>query len=74
MKGLAVIVLAAGLGTRMKSSLAKVLHPLAGRPMLLHTLDNILPQTGKDGRCWPSGGTGQGYFAAGCFTALQKNS
>jgi len=42
LKGLAVIVLAAGLGTRMKSSLAKVLHPLAGRPMLLHTLDNIL--------------------------------
>ena len=42
MKDLAVIVLAAGLGTRMKSSLAKVLHPLAGRPMLLHTLDNVL--------------------------------
>lgn len=42
MKDLAVIILAAGLGTRMKSSLAKVLHPLAGRPMLLHTLDNVL--------------------------------
>jgi bifunctional UDP-N-acetylglucosamine pyrophosphorylase/glucosamine-1-phosphate N-acetyltransferase len=42
LKELAVIVLAAGLGTRMKSSLAKVLHPLAGRPMLLHTLDNVL--------------------------------
>jgi bifunctional UDP-N-acetylglucosamine pyrophosphorylase/glucosamine-1-phosphate N-acetyltransferase len=30
----AVVVLAAGKGTRMKSGLAKVLHPLAGRPML----------------------------------------
>ncbi len=42
MKGLAVIVLAAGLGTRMRSNLVKVLHPIAGRPMLLHTLDNLL--------------------------------
>jgi bifunctional UDP-N-acetylglucosamine pyrophosphorylase / glucosamine-1-phosphate N-acetyltransferase len=41
-KGLAVIVLAAGLGTRMKSSTAKVLHQIAGRPMLLHTLGNAL--------------------------------
>ncbi len=34
----AVIVLAAGQGTRMKSDLHKVLHPIAGRPMLLHLL------------------------------------
>jgi len=34
----AVIVLAAGQGTRMKSELHKVLHPIAGRPMLLHLL------------------------------------
>ena len=31
---IAVVVLAAGKGTRMKSDLAKVLHPIAGRPML----------------------------------------
>jgi bifunctional UDP-N-acetylglucosamine pyrophosphorylase/glucosamine-1-phosphate N-acetyltransferase len=41
-KGLAVLVLAAGMGTRMKSSLVKVLHPLAGRPMLLYALDGVL--------------------------------
>ncbi|KQU49636.1 bifunctional N-acetylglucosamine-1-phosphate uridyltransferase/glucosamine-1-phosphate acetyltransferase [Sphingomonas sp. Leaf339] len=35
---LAAIVLAAGKGTRMKSDTHKVLHPIAGRPMLLHLL------------------------------------
>ncbi len=35
---LAIVILAAGQGTRMKSSLHKVLHPIAGRPMLLHLL------------------------------------
>ncbi|MBA3055491.1 MAG: bifunctional UDP-N-acetylglucosamine diphosphorylase/glucosamine-1-phosphate N-acetyltransferase GlmU [Sphingomonadales bacterium] len=38
---LAVIVLAAGKGTRMKSDLHKVLHPIAGRPMLEHLLANV---------------------------------
>ncbi|MEG3174907.1 bifunctional UDP-N-acetylglucosamine diphosphorylase/glucosamine-1-phosphate N-acetyltransferase GlmU [Sphingomonas sp. RB3P16] len=37
----AAIVLAAGKGTRMKSDLHKVLHPIAGRPMLLHLVDSI---------------------------------
>lgn len=34
----AVIVLAAGLGTRMKSDMAKVLHPIVGRPLIVHVL------------------------------------
>jgi bifunctional UDP-N-acetylglucosamine pyrophosphorylase / glucosamine-1-phosphate N-acetyltransferase len=33
------VVLAAGLGTRMRSTLPKVLHPLCGRPMLAYVLD-----------------------------------
>ncbi|WP_439533835.1 bifunctional UDP-N-acetylglucosamine diphosphorylase/glucosamine-1-phosphate N-acetyltransferase GlmU [Polymorphobacter sp.] len=39
--GIAAIVLAAGQGTRMKSSLHKVLHPIAHKPMLLHILDSL---------------------------------
>jgi len=35
---LAIVVLAAGKGTRMKSDTHKVLHPIAGRPMLDHLL------------------------------------
>ncbi|HVL54067.1 MAG TPA: bifunctional UDP-N-acetylglucosamine diphosphorylase/glucosamine-1-phosphate N-acetyltransferase GlmU, partial [Vitreimonas sp.] len=40
------IVLAAGLGTRMRSRLPKVLHPLLGRPMLAWVLDAAREATG----------------------------
>lgn len=40
-QNLAVVILAAGKGTRMKSELAKVLHPLAGRPLLGHVLERV---------------------------------
>ncbi|WP_102794400.1 bifunctional UDP-N-acetylglucosamine diphosphorylase/glucosamine-1-phosphate N-acetyltransferase GlmU [Bowmanella denitrificans] len=36
-----VVVLAAGKGTRMKSSLPKVLHPIAGKPMVQHIIDTV---------------------------------
>ena len=38
---IAAIVLAAGKGTRMKSDLHKVLHPIAARPMLLHLMASV---------------------------------
>jgi bifunctional UDP-N-acetylglucosamine pyrophosphorylase / glucosamine-1-phosphate N-acetyltransferase len=37
----AVIILAAGQGTRMRSDTHKVLHPIASRPLLLHLLDCV---------------------------------
>jgi bifunctional UDP-N-acetylglucosamine pyrophosphorylase/glucosamine-1-phosphate N-acetyltransferase len=36
---LEIVILAAGQGKRMRSSLPKILHPLAGRPLLSHVLD-----------------------------------
>jgi bifunctional UDP-N-acetylglucosamine pyrophosphorylase/glucosamine-1-phosphate N-acetyltransferase len=41
--GLAVVVLAAGEGKRMKSDLPKVLHRAAGRPLLAHVLSAVRP-------------------------------
>ena len=43
-----IVVLAAGQGTRMKSNLPKVLHPIAGRPMIervLDTANTVFPTT-----------------------------
>ena len=42
----ATLILAAGKGTRMKSDLVKVLHPVAGRPMLDYVL-NLAEQMGS---------------------------
>jgi bifunctional UDP-N-acetylglucosamine pyrophosphorylase/glucosamine-1-phosphate N-acetyltransferase len=52
-RSLLVVVLAAGEGTRMKSATPKVLHKVAGRPMLSHVLDQAL-----------AAGTGSGSAAA----------
>ena len=41
MKNLAIIILAAGKSTRMKSALPKVTHPVCGRPMLEYVLDLV---------------------------------
>ena len=37
----AVVILAAGQGTRMRSDTHKVLHPIAGKPLLMHLLDSV---------------------------------
>ena len=42
-KDLAVIVLAAGKGKRMKSPIAKVLQPLKSRPLLYYVLESLVP-------------------------------
>ncbi len=39
----AAILLAAGQGTRMKSQLPKVLHPVLGQPMIWHALESVRP-------------------------------
>ena len=39
---ISAVVLAAGEGTRMRSETPKVLHPLCGRPMLLHVIDALV--------------------------------
>ncbi len=41
MKPFAAIILAAGMGTRMRSSMAKVLHCVNGRPMILYPLEMV---------------------------------
>ena len=38
----AAIILAAGLGKRMKSKMVKVLHPIAGRPMITYAVERVL--------------------------------
>lgn len=42
MNAKSVVILAAGKGTRMYSDLPKVLHPLAGKPMVQHVIDTSL--------------------------------
>ncbi|WP_394782187.1 bifunctional UDP-N-acetylglucosamine diphosphorylase/glucosamine-1-phosphate N-acetyltransferase GlmU [Undibacterium sp.] len=47
-----VVILAAGMGKRMQSALPKVLHPLAGKPLLSHVVDTArsLKSSADDGR------------------------
>ena len=46
--GPVAIVMAGGLGTRMRSALPKLLHPLCGRPMLAYVVDAARAATGRD--------------------------
>ncbi len=45
---IAIIILAAGKGTRMKSERAKVLHALSGRPMIMYVVDTAVKVAGDD--------------------------
>jgi UDP-N-acetylglucosamine diphosphorylase/glucosamine-1-phosphate N-acetyltransferase len=47
-KNIAVVILAAGLGTRMKSDKAKVLHEVADRPMILYVVEVARKTAGDD--------------------------
>ncbi|MCB1984300.1 MAG: bifunctional UDP-N-acetylglucosamine diphosphorylase/glucosamine-1-phosphate N-acetyltransferase GlmU [Burkholderiales bacterium] len=47
---LSIVILAAGKGKRMRSSLPKVLHPLAGKPMLAHVV-NLAKKLNPDKLC-----------------------
>ncbi len=47
-KNIAVVILAAGLGTRMKSDKAKVLHEVAERPMILYVVEAARKVAGDD--------------------------
>ncbi len=68
------VLLAAGQGTRMKSSLPKVLHPLCGKPMLWHVLEALKETTTEK----PVVVVGHGaeavtqYLGAGAQTVLQE--
>ena len=48
MSDVSVVVLAAGHGKRMKSNLMKVLHPIAGKPMIGHVVDNAFRSGAND--------------------------
>jgi len=47
-KNVAVIILAAGQGTRMKSNKAKVLHKLLGKPMVLYVVETAMQVAGQN--------------------------
>ncbi len=48
MQTVAIIILAAGKGTRMKSETAKVLHQIAGRPMIMYVVDSAVRVAGSE--------------------------
>jgi bifunctional UDP-N-acetylglucosamine pyrophosphorylase/glucosamine-1-phosphate N-acetyltransferase len=61
------IILAAGLGKRMRSRKPKALHPIAGRPMALHVLDAVreaFASAGRDARYVAVVGHGAGEVMA----------
>jgi bifunctional UDP-N-acetylglucosamine pyrophosphorylase / glucosamine-1-phosphate N-acetyltransferase len=74
-KEFAIVILAAGKGTRLKSSLAKVLHPVGGRPLIEHVV-RACKALGARGICVVVGHQADQVTAAvtplGAKTVLQK--
>jgi bifunctional UDP-N-acetylglucosamine pyrophosphorylase/glucosamine-1-phosphate N-acetyltransferase len=72
--GPVAVVLAGGLGTRMRSVVPKLLHPLCGRPMLAYVLDAARAATGRDPVVVTSPATAavRDAFPAGVVFALQE--
>ncbi len=78
MADLALVVLAAGMGTRMKSGLPKVLHKIAGRSMLAHVLHagkalGAAKAVVVHGPDMPAVQKEAGAIIAGCQFAEQKD-
>ena len=72
--GPVAVVLAGGLGTRMRSVVPKLLHPLCGRPMLAYVIDAARAATGRDPVVVTSPATAavRDAFPAGVSFALQE--
>ena len=72
--GPVAIVMAGGLGTRMRSALPKLLHPLCGRPMLAYVVAAARAATGRDPIVVTSPATAavRDAFPSGVTFALQQ--
>ena len=58
------VILAAGQGTRMKSKLYKVLHPVCGKPMVQHVVDQVIKLNIQRNchSCWSWGRNSESTF------------
>jgi bifunctional UDP-N-acetylglucosamine pyrophosphorylase/glucosamine-1-phosphate N-acetyltransferase len=72
--GPVAVVMAGGLGTRMRSTLPKLLHPLCGRPMLAYVVEAARASTGRDPIVVTSPATAavRDAFPTGVTFALQE--
>ena len=69
---MSVVILAAGKGTRMYSDLPKVLHSLAGKPMVQHVID-AAKELGHPPYIWCTD-TAAIYFARRCTKITSTGS